>query len=350
MAPNHRRGPWVPEEDQALLQLVREQGPNNWVRISQHMHYRSPKQCRERFHQNLKPTLSHAPISPEEGMMIERLVNEIGKRWAEIARRLGNRSDNAVKNWWNGTMNRKRRNMAAQAASASRTCNGRVEPPYPKASSTSPGGSTSSTRRGSSSTTKKATVSQPSASADNSNNNNNNNNINNDSNSNDNNSSKFNSPRLPPIYVPGRQQPVEPSMVSPAFSEAPSLEPPALVSDHGSVASASPRTIPSPQLPPLTMEPRNPTYMDRRGSAPSFHLPPLSRDLANDEIHNRPSSTIESATIKRWGSEHPPLFPQPLPLLGHQHSHSVPETKVAQEHNNSTPQRDSRICLSSLLN
>lgn len=283
-------------------------------------------------------------------MMIERLVNEIGKRWAEIARRLGNRSDNAVKNWWNGTMNRKRRNMAAQAASASRTCNGRVEPPYPKASSTSPGGSTSSTRRGSSSTTKKATVSQPSASADNSNNNNNNNNINNDSNSNDNNSSKFNSPRLPPIYVPGRQQPVEPSMVSPAFSEAPSLEPPALVSDHGSVASASPRTIPSPQLPPLTMEPRNPTYMDRRGSAPSFHLPPLSRDLANDEIHNRPSSTIESATIKRWGSEHPPLFPQPLPLLGHQHSHSVPETKVAQEHNNSTPQRDSRICLSSLLN
>jgi Myb-like DNA-binding protein FlbD len=34
-------------------QLVREQGPNNWVRISQHMHYRSPKQCRERFHQEM---------------------------------------------------------------------------------------------------------------------------------------------------------------------------------------------------------------------------------------------------------------------------------------------------------
>jgi Myb-like DNA-binding protein FlbD len=109
MAPSHRRGPWVQEEDRALLLLVRSQGPNNWVRISQHMHFRSPKQCRERYHQNLKPTLNHDPITPEEGVLIDRMVKEMGKRWAEIARRLGQRSDNAVKNWWNGSMNRRRR-------------------------------------------------------------------------------------------------------------------------------------------------------------------------------------------------------------------------------------------------
>lgn len=74
------------------------------------MQHRSPKQCRERYHQNLKPSLNHEPISPEEGDMIEQLVQEMGKRWAEIARRLGNRSDNAVKNWWNGSMNRRKRN------------------------------------------------------------------------------------------------------------------------------------------------------------------------------------------------------------------------------------------------
>lgn len=33
----------------------------------------------------------------------------MGKRWTEIARRLNGRSDNAVKNWWNGSMNRRRR-------------------------------------------------------------------------------------------------------------------------------------------------------------------------------------------------------------------------------------------------
>lgn len=105
-----RRGPWLPEEDGALIALVRTQGPNNWVRISQQLRHRSPKQCRERYHQNLKPTLNHEPISVAEGELIEQLVSEMGKRWAEIARRLGNRSDNAVKNWWNGSMNRRKRN------------------------------------------------------------------------------------------------------------------------------------------------------------------------------------------------------------------------------------------------
>ena len=104
-----RRGPWLPEEDGALIELVRTQGPNNWVRISQQLQHRSPKQCRERYHQNLKPSLNHEPISAQEGEVIEQLVDEMGKRWAEIARRLGNRSDNAVKNWWNGSMNRRKR-------------------------------------------------------------------------------------------------------------------------------------------------------------------------------------------------------------------------------------------------
>ncbi|KAB5563261.1 myb-like DNA-binding domain-containing protein [Coniochaeta sp. 2T2.1] len=106
---HQRRGPWSHREDGLLMRLVATQGALNWVRISQQLGTRTPKQCRERYHQNLKPNLNHEPISPEEGLVIEQLVREIGKRWAEIARRLNNRSDNAVKNWWNGNQNRRKR-------------------------------------------------------------------------------------------------------------------------------------------------------------------------------------------------------------------------------------------------
>ncbi|PFH58175.1 hypothetical protein XA68_14079 [Ophiocordyceps unilateralis] len=107
--PDIRRGPWSTAEDKRLLELINHQTGVNWVRISGFLSSRSAKQCRERYHQNLKPSLNHGPITPEEGVVIDQLVETIGRRWAEIARRLKGRSDNAVKNWWNGNQNRRKR-------------------------------------------------------------------------------------------------------------------------------------------------------------------------------------------------------------------------------------------------
>ena len=135
--------------------------------------------------------------------MIDRMVREMGKRWAEIARRLGQRSDNAVKNWWNGSQNRRRRLHIQHDAhsSRSRPYTGPQQPlPF-----TRPAGPTS-------------------------------------------------------LNIPPQRRHTDTPMISPSASESSDV-PPSLVADHGS-NTTSPYTH-SPtfelQLPPLLKQERRPS-------------------------------------------------------------------------------------------
>ena len=136
---DQKRGPWNQGEDSRLINLVAHWGVGKWVEISADVCGRSPKQCRERWHQNLDPNLNHSPINETEGMFIEAQVSVIGKKWADIARMLERRSDNAVKNWWNGGNNRRRRieENARKAASLIPPTQGRYQvlPPPPRPAS-----------------------------------------------------------------------------------------------------------------------------------------------------------------------------------------------------------------------
>ena len=313
MSSSHRRGPWSQGEDAYLVRLVHTQGALNWVRIAQLIGSRSPKQCRERYHQNLKPTLNHGPISPEEGLLIERLVGEMGKRWAEIARRLDGRSDNAVKNWWNGSMNRRRRLSLRRRTSNHGSSNFDERPQ--SLSFARPAGHRPLSITSSSYGTR-----------------------------------------------PARDAPLP----SPSVSEASRAESvdgaPSLVSDHGSTYSISPRLATSPtiELPPLSRFGRD----ARRPSLPSLHfrpfLPELDQAQAYQSRYPGDSKTYAggaaSPSIYRRADQHHVLPPSPRDYYLETRSQlpTAPPTPVQlpplhfnqAEH---SAERDSRMHLSSLL-
>jgi myb proto-oncogene protein len=140
-APNAKRRPWNPDEDEQLRSLVDQYGIKSWAQIATNLTNRNGKQCRERWRNHLRPQLNKGEWSVQEDIDIWDKVQEMGTKWAQISELyMSQRTDNDIKNRWNSII-RKQQHPAGRdwlpeenearaviLGSASRTLAGKKQP------------------------------------------------------------------------------------------------------------------------------------------------------------------------------------------------------------------------------
>lgn len=93
-----QRSRFTKDEDEKLKQLVSFKSPPNWNDIAKQMNNRTPRQCRERYANYLRPNLINGPWTKEEDNLLFDLYEKYGPRWSLISQSFKSRSSVNIKN------------------------------------------------------------------------------------------------------------------------------------------------------------------------------------------------------------------------------------------------------------
>lgn len=119
-------GTWCDEEDSALriaVAIERRDGKtvSSWPNVARLVPHRTSKQCRERWYNHVCGAVKKDPWTEAEDATICRVQAVLGNKWSAIAQQLPGRTENQVKNRWNGKLNPKGRNRAPPSTCAKKS-------------------------------------------------------------------------------------------------------------------------------------------------------------------------------------------------------------------------------------
>ena len=114
------RAKWTAQEDEIVLRGHKD--GLSWPKIADKLPGRPPEQVRNRFFNDIDPTLNRDPFTEAEKRKVYDLQAQYGNKWTQIASEMPGRSGNMVKNcWFNAKMRhcRKLRRLTKEDSSLS---------------------------------------------------------------------------------------------------------------------------------------------------------------------------------------------------------------------------------------
>lgn len=100
------KGSWRKEEDEQISDLVKKHG-KCWSKIAKVMSTRNGKQIRDRFLNVLDPEIKKGKFTRAEDIKLVTLFNQLGARWATIAKFFPSRTADMIKNRFHSSIKKK---------------------------------------------------------------------------------------------------------------------------------------------------------------------------------------------------------------------------------------------------